>query len=124
MHWNRKLFSIGMLLILIIAVTNIPGLRLGIMVMLGDPEYKKTNFHYSSADPNGFSVWSRKGYKDVLEQFDLYKQTHPGDTVLYRNFQVDNRKFWRWYAYWSEEQYALPFRELPADAYVNSRGGE
>jgi hypothetical protein len=93
MKLYSRIFTICAIFIAAIVISNMPVVRRAIMVIANDPEYKKTNFHYCTAAEAGFSVWSRKGYEDVLEQFAVYKQTHPGDTVLYRNFQVDYRKF-------------------------------
>jgi hypothetical protein len=109
-------------LVLTVVFVNLRVVSLSIMVFLQDNEYKKTNYHYSSACKDGFSVWSRKGYEDLLEQFAVYKKLHPTDTVLYRNFQPDYRKIWRWYFYWSEQRYKLPYTTMPDDAYQLSRG--
>ena len=94
------------------------------MVILGDNQYKKTNYHYSSGDKSGFSVWSRKGFEDVLEQFEKYKTRHPDDSLLYRNFTKEYWKVWRWRDYLLNEQYQLPFKDAPPDARKLSRGRE
>ena len=115
------LFPIALTLLLLI---NIPIVSLGIMVVMEDNQYKKTNYHYSSADPIGFSVWSRKGFQDVLDQFGEYKKRHSSDTILYRNFTKQYWKAWRWRDYLFDKRYQLPFKELPADAKRVSRGME
>lgn len=85
------------------------------MIMMNDNDYKRGNYHFSGNSANQFSIWSVKGYDDVVEAFDQYKKTHPADSTVYRNFKPDYRKFWRWYAYETERQFKLPYRYLTSD---------
>ncbi len=94
------------------------------MIMTGDNGYKKGNYHFSAGENAEFSVWSRKGFDDVLDQFEIYKKRLPSDSTLYRNFKPDYRKFWRWKEYALDDRYDLPFREIPADAYYVNRGNK
>lgn len=82
------------------------------MIMMNDNDYKRGNYHFSAGSENQFSIWSVKGYEDVLEAFDKFKKTQPANFTLYRNFTPQYWKFWRWYAYSSEAQYALPYKNL------------
>lgn len=106
----------------LIALVNIPKVSLAIMIMMNDSDYKKSNYHYSSGRSDGFSVWSRKGYDDVLGQFEIYKRKQNSDTTLYRNFKPVWWKVWRWGFYISESRYRLPFKEMPDDAFELSHG--
>jgi len=103
-------------------ISNIPQVSLAIMIMTDDSDYKKSNYHYSSGKSDEFSVWSRKGYEDVLAQFEIYKTQQNSDTILYRNFKPEWWKIWRWGFFLSENRYQLPFKEMPADAFQVSRG--
>ena len=87
-----------------ITFVNIPSVSLAIMIMTNDREYKKSNYHYSSGPADEFSVWSRKGFEDVNEQFEVYKKKNNETAILYRNFKPDWRKIWRWYLYLSENR--------------------
>ncbi|TDE15239.1 hypothetical protein [Dyadobacter psychrotolerans] len=119
----RRFIILFLISLLVLTLLNLPKVSLGIMVMMEDTQYKKTNYHYSSGDDiKGFSVWSRKGFQDVQEQFEKYKERHPSDTLLYRNFTKQYWKVWRWRDYLWNEQYQLPFQEEPSDARQVSRG--
>ena len=119
----KVLLALVLILILLVTV-NIPRVSLGIMIVTEDNQYKKTNYHYSSSASDGFSVWSRKGFEDVQGQFERYKKLHNSDTVLYRNFTKDYWKVWRWAVFLSDERYQLPYKNLPSDAHLVSRGME
>ena len=119
-----KVFIAFLVAASVLAVINIPKVSLAIMVMMEDNQYKKTNYHYSSGATKGFSVWSRKGFGDVLDQFEKYKRLHPTDQILYRNFTKQYWKAWRWGDYFLDDCYRLPYTELPADAKTVSRGIE
>ena len=119
-----KLLITLIFLTLVVAASNIPKLSLGIMIMVGDNDYKKGNYHFSAGKNAEFSVWSTKGFDHVLREFEVYKKLHPTDSILYRNFRPDYGKFWRWKEYWSEERYELPFRKIPVDAYYMNRGNK
>jgi hypothetical protein len=119
-----KIKIIGGFLILLIAISNVPKVSLSIMIMTGDNGYKKGNYHFSAGENAEFSVWSTKGFDQVLRGFEVYTIQHPRDSVLYRNFKPEYRKFWRWKEYALDDRYDLPFREIPADAYYVNRGNE
>lgn len=124
MQMKRKIFVSLILLISAVGILNIPDVGLAIMIMTNDREYKQSNYHYSGGPADEFSVWSRKGYEDVVEQFEKYKKQENNTGILYRNFKPDWSKVWRWYFYLSENRYKLPYREIPGDAYRVSRGVE
>lgn len=107
-----------------VVVANIPFISRGILFMIGDSQVKKANYHYSSARPDGFSVWSRKGDEDVFCQFETYRSDHPDDAILYRNFEVKPLHFWRWREYLTKERYQLAYKPLPADAKTRVSGAK
>ena len=74
--------------------------------------------HHFISQKGGFSVWGRKGYDNVMSQFEAYKKRYPDDTVLYRNFQIKPWQFWRIYEY-TYPSYRLPYREMPSSVSVD-----
>jgi len=70
--------------------------------------------HYESGH-GGFSVWGRSGYEDVVSQFNRYKEIHPEDSVLVRNFKVQPWQFWRIAEYIVAPDYRLEYRDPPAN---------
>ncbi len=55
-------------------------------------------------------------YEDITRWFNLYKQEHSTDTVLYRLYRINPALFWEWSAMISEPKYRLPYlnpREIP-----------
>jgi len=70
--------------------------------------------HYIS-ESGGFSVWSREEFSDTHKRFNTYKQSHPSDTTLYRNFRIKPWQFWRISEYIMHPGYRLEYKEPPAN---------
>jgi len=119
---NKKVIASILLVIGIVGLTNIPIISLFFHLTIGGESLKGHKMHYSSNNPNGFSIWAQDSFGYTYQLFKEYRASQPQDSVLYRNFQIKPLQFWKWDEYATYPAYRLPYKPIPKDAQENERG--
>lgn len=99
--------------------------KLFFRIFLAGQPIKSSTRHYSSNNPDGFSIWAQYYSWDYISRkFSNYRKDHPADSILYRNFKMNPLYFWEWYDYATDPVYKLPYKAMPPDADSIERGQE